>query len=104
MSACDELEGIAKYHVVTFQQIAPARPANTTGRVTNPGATMALAIVAATFKDKKAPRRLNTAPRSTATRGFIAPVAIEEAIAFAVSWKPFVKSNATAVPTMRMRT
>ena len=37
------------------------------------------------------------AERPTATLGFRAPVAIDVAIALAVSWKPFVKSKASAV-------
>ena len=35
----------------------------------------------------------------TACLGLSAPLAMEVAIAFAVSWKPFVKSNARAVIT-----
>ena len=35
-------------------------------------------------------------------RGFSAPVAIDVAIALAVSWKPLVKSNASAVTTTTM--
>ncbi len=44
-----------------------------------------------------APTKLSTAEIATATFGFSTPVAIEVAIAFAVSRKPFVKSNARAV-------
>src|SRR5919201_621179 len=40
-----------------------------------------------------APARLATAAMSTATRGVTARVPTEVAIAFAVSWKPFVKSK-----------
>jgi hypothetical protein len=36
--------------------------------------------------------------------GFSAPVAMDVAIALAVSWKPFVKSNATPATTTRIRT
>jgi hypothetical protein len=43
-----------------------------------------------------APARFPTAEIATATRGLNAPVAIDVAIAFAVSWNPFVKSNASA--------
>ena len=39
---------------------------------------------------------------STAVRGFSALVAIEVAMALAVSWKPFVKSNASAVTMTTM--
>jgi hypothetical protein len=91
-----ELEGIAKYHVVTFQQIAPTSPAKMTGNVTRSCATRALAIVAATFSDRNAPTRFSTEQRATAVRGLRAPVAMVGATAFAVSWNPFVKSNASA--------
>ena len=37
------------------------------------------------------------ADRPTATLGFRAPVEIDAAMALAVSWKPFVKSKASAV-------
>jgi hypothetical protein len=42
---------------------------------------------------------LNTAATATATRGVIARVPTDVAIAFAVSWKPFVKSKASATAT-----
>ena len=42
-----------------------------------------------------APAKFSTAEIITATRGFSAPVAIDVAIALAVSWKPLVKSNAS---------
>ena len=41
--------------------------------------------------------------KPTAALGLSAPVAIDVAIAFAVSWNPFVKSNASPAPTTRMR-
>ena len=47
--------------------------------------TMPVAIVAATLIEMNAPARLPTAEIATATRGFKAPVAIEVAIALAVS-------------------
>ena len=65
---------------------------------------MPLAIVAATWSDRKAPTKLRTAAMVTATRGGIARVEIEVATALAVSWKPFVKSKASAVPTTIQRT
>ena len=65
---------------------------------------MPFATVAATSTDRNAPTRLSTADTATATRGRRAPVAIEVAIAFAVSWKPLVKSNANAVTTTMRRT
>ena len=48
ISACDELDGSPKYHVIRFQAIAPTRPAKTTVGVTAPVSTKPLAIVAAT--------------------------------------------------------
>ena len=64
---------------------------------------MPLAIVLATSSDRNAPTKLSRAARATATRGFSAPVAIDVAMAFAVSWKPLVKSNASAVATTTIR-
>ena len=65
---------------------------------------MTFAIVAATLIEMNTPTKSRTAEIPTATRGFGAPVAIEVAIALAVSWKPFVKSNATAAAITRTRT
>jgi hypothetical protein len=86
-------------HVPRFQKIAPSNPARMTVGVTAPASTMSSAIVAATSSEMKAPAKLSTAARPTATLGGSARVAIDVAIAFAVSWKPFVKSNASAVTT-----
>ncbi len=47
--------------------------------------------------EMNAPAKLRTADSPAATRGESARVAIEVAIALAVSWKPFVKSKASAV-------
>ena len=57
----------------------------------------ALEIVLATSTDRNAPTRLSTADMATAVLGFSAPVEMVVAIALAVSWKPFVKSNTRAV-------
>ena len=65
---------------------------------------MPLAIVAATASDRNAPTKFRHAAMITATRGDIARVETEVAIEFAVSWKPLVKSNASAVPTTIQRT
>ena len=56
-------------------------------------------MVAATLNDRNAPTRFSAPDSATAMRGGKAPVAIEVAIAFPVSWKPFVKSKASAVTT-----
>src|SRR5947207_5598312 len=50
-----------------------------------------------------APAKFRAAERSTAKRGDIARVETDVAIAFAVSWNPFVKSNASAVATTMTR-
>jgi hypothetical protein len=59
--------------------------------------TRPLEIVLATAVDRNAPTRLSTADTATATLGLSAPVAMDVAIALAVSWKPLVKSNTNAV-------
>ncbi len=61
-----------------------------------PSRMMPCETVFATSVDRKAPTTFRTAEMSTAVRGFRAPVATEVAMAFAVSWKPFVKSNTRA--------
>ena len=53
-------------------------------------------MVLATSVERNAPTRFSTAASSTATFGLSAPVAMGVAIAFAVSWKPFVKSKKSA--------
>ena len=85
--------------VSRFQMIPPARPAATTASVTLLTETRPLAIVAATARDRKAPTKFRTPEMATATRGGSAPVAMDVAIAFAVSWKPLVKSKPRAVIT-----
>ena len=60
---------------------------------------MPVAIVAATSSERKAPTKFSVAAMPTATRGGIARVEIDVATALAVSWKPLVKSNASAVAT-----
>src|ERR687889_2007357 len=47
--------------------------------------------------------RLRKAEKATATRGVIARVPIAVPIAFAVSWKPLVKSNRSATAIVRTR-
>ena len=57
----------------------------------------ALVTVRATSTDRNAPTRLSVAESATAVFGFRAPVAMDVAIAFPVSWNPLVKSKARAV-------
>ena len=96
-----------KYQVIRFHVMAPIKAASTTASPSAPpvtdGSTIPLAIVAATLIEMNAPMKFSAAEIRTAVRGFSAPVAIEVAIALAVSWKPFVKSNATAAAITRMR-
>src|SRR5919112_315649 len=104
ISACDELDGRPSHQVARFHAIAPIRPANTAVVVIAPASTMPLATVAATFSEMNAPAKFRMADIATAVRGDIARVDTEVAIAFAVSWKPLVKSKASAVATTITRT
>ncbi len=97
--ACEELEGRPTSQVSRFQRIAPTRAAKMTSGRMPVSSTRPLEIVFATSTERKAPTRLRTADMATAIFGFRAPVEMVVAIAFAVSWKPFVKSNARAVTT-----
>ena len=99
ISACDELDGIPSSQVSRFQTMPPTRPANTSSSVTRWASTRPLAMVAATAMDRNAPTRFSDADSATAAFGLSAPVAIEVAIALPVSWKPLVKSKASAVIT-----
>src|SRR5947209_10891239 len=99
INAWDELDGSPKYQVSTFQAIAPTSPANTIVVVTAPVSTIPLAIVAATLSEMNAPAKFRIDARPTAIRGLRDRVEIDVATTLAVSWKPFVKSNASAVTT-----
>ena len=103
ISACEELEGSPKDQVIRFQAIAPIRPAKTIVGVITSALTTSLATVAATEIEMKAPTKLSSAAIPIATCGRAAPVEIEVATTLAVSWKPLVKSNASAVPTTMKR-
>lgn len=96
-SACDEELGSPTYQVSRFHRIAPTSPPKMIGTVILASSTSPLEMVLATSVETKAPTRFRTADSPTATFGLSAPVAIEVAIAFAVSWKPLVKSNTRAV-------
>src|ERR1700754_2314348 len=101
ISACDDDEGTPNHHVMRFQVIAPINPAKIIVVVTTSASTMPVATVAATVIEMKAPPKFSSAATPTATFGLSAPVAIVVAIALAVSWKPFVKSNTSATATTR---
>ncbi len=98
--ACDELDGSPSSHVSMFHVIAPMRPAKMIGGKMSglswSSRIMPPEIVLATSVDRNAPTRLRLAAKRTATFGFNAPVAMGVAIAFAVSWKPLVKSKNSA--------
>ena len=101
--ACEEDDGSPNHQVPRFQTIAPTNPPNTTVGVIASALTIPSATVAATLSEMNAPTKFRIAAIVTATRGLSAPVAIVVAIAFAVSWKPFVKSNPSAVTTTSAR-
>ena len=67
------------------------------------GSTMSFAIVAATLSETNAPAKLSIAAIRTAVLGESAFVEIDVATAFAVSWKPFVKSKNSATATTATR-
>src|SRR3954447_2232627 len=98
-SACDELEGKPRYQVVRFHRIAPTSPAKITTGLMRVSSTSPPEIVLATATDRKAPARFRQPAIATATLGRSAPVAMEVAMALAVSWKPLVKSKISAVST-----
>src|SRR6185369_13584727 len=104
ISAWEDDDGSPNHHVVRFQAIAPIRPPKTTVGVTALASTMPLATVAATSSEMNAPAKLKIADIATAARGDSARVEMLVAIALAVSWKPLVKSNASAVATTMYRT
>ena len=79
--------------------MAPTRPAKMTTGVILVSSTSPLEIVLATSTERKAPTRFSTPAMVTATFGLSAPVAIDVAMALAVSWKPLVKSKTSAVTT-----
>ena len=94
-----ELDGRLSAQVTRFHRIAPSRAANSTSSVIRSWTTTSSAMVSATWIEMNAPAKFSTADRATARRGLMALVAIDVAMALAVSWKPLVKSNASAVAT-----
>jgi len=121
--ACEEDDGRPSSQVRRFQTMPPTRPARTTmsRRVPclplslpmncglgNPvfiwmPSITALVMVRATLTEINAPMRSRVAARVTAILGDSAPVAMDAAMAFPVSWKPLVKSKARAVRTTMTR-
>ena len=103
MRAWLELDGSPRNQVIRFHVIAPTSPARMTLSVIASGLTIPFAIVAATANEANAPAKLRIAARITAVRGVSARVETLVAIAFAVSWKPFVKSKKSATMTTATR-
>jgi hypothetical protein len=107
INACDELDGNPARQVIRFHAMAPISAAmiipNDTPCLgaTSPPIVLATCVCSNSIATN-APRRLNTADRATAARGPSARVLIEVATAFAVSWKPLVKSNPSAITTVTM--
>ncbi len=103
--ACEELEGSPASQVRRFQTIAPTSPAKiTSGLMPALSSMIPPEMVLATSTERNAPTRFSAADIATAIRGLRAPVEMVVAMALAVSWKPFVKSNTKAVTiTIPMR-
>ena len=98
-----QLDGSPPHHVKRFQVIAPRSAARTVFSLASPVSMIPWPTVFATAVVVKAPARLATDAMRTASRGESARVEMDVATAFAVSWKPFVKSkpSATAITTAR---
>src|SRR5581483_3856796 len=99
INACDELDGSPNHQVRRFQTIAPTSAASTVFVVASPLSMIPLPTVFATAVVANAPARLAAEAISTASRGDNARVETDVATAFAVSWKPFVKSKPSATTT-----
>ena len=89
--------------MIRFQAIAPIRPANTTVVVMAWVFTKPVPTVAATFSEMNAPTKFRMEAKAIAGLGAIARVEIAVATTLAVSWKPLVKSNASADATTMTR-
>src|ERR687895_2743498 len=108
INACEELEGSPARQVMRFQVMAPNSTAISIDIATPPSGATRLPTVFATSAWSNcvvtiAPTRLRTADKPTATRGGNARVPIVVPIAFAVSWKPLVKSKKSATAMVRTR-
>src|ERR671936_828966 len=99
IKACDELDGKPNHHVSRFHAIAPSSAARTVCIVARFASINPFATFFATAVVTNAPARFATAAINTAIRGVSARVPTEVATAFAVSWKPFVKSKPSAIAT-----
>ena len=99
MSACDELEGRPSHQVTRFHAIAPRSAAKTLFVVAMSVSMIPLPMTSGDRGRYERAARLATDATRTASRGESACVETEVATAFAVSWKPFVKSNPRATTT-----
>src|SRR3954470_15895015 len=90
-SACDELVGRPKYHVIKSQMIAPASPPRMTEKVTIFTSIMPEPTVLATAVPKtNAATKLKNAAQITALPGESTRVDTTVAIELAASWKPLM--------------
>src|SRR6266511_339938 len=102
MSACEEEEGIPRYHVRMFQTIAPRRPPRTTSELTTETSISPFPIVLATaVPNEKAATKLKNAAQKTAWNGDRTRVETTVAIEFAESCIPLMKSKTSAIPMMK---
>ena len=85
--------------MIRFHTIAPIRAARIVFSFARPVSMIPFPTVFATAVVTNAPARLAIAATRTASRGESARVETEVATAFAVSWKPFVKSKPRATTT-----
>src|SRR5262249_37003738 len=100
-SACDELEGIPKNHVMRFQAIAPSKPPRMTLGVTTLCSINPLPMVCATASDPvNAAAKLNEAAQATAANGLSTRVPTIVAMELAESWNPLMKSKTNAITTI----
>ena len=91
MSACDELVGRPKYHVIRSQTIAPISPPKITAKVTTLMSIIPEPTVVATAVPKvNAATKLKNAAQMTALPGDSTRVDTTVAIEFAASWKPLM--------------
>src|SRR5262249_16632884 len=104
ISACDDDVARPHRHVSRFQASAAISAASPIAGVTTAGSTVPLAMVFATCTPNTAnATKLKNAAHTTAQRGDSTRVLTTVAIEFAASWKPFVKSNASASAMMSAR-
>src|SRR4029453_14268215 len=97
MSACDELVGRPKYHVIRSHTIAPTSPAKITANVTTWRSTRAEpTVLAAAVPKVNAAMKLKAAAQTTALPGLSTRVETTVAIELAASWNPLMKSKISA--------